>query len=158
MLRAAAEVVEGHVRRGAVPCTEFVRLVLREAWGEQLVDMVPAWRWNLVVERGAGPWEPVLAARDAALCDAAPFLPSPPGAMHPAVLEPLRWYVAQGWRGTPLAPGVSGHAFLVRALTPQTVVVLDATERREPSARFEDWTDLRKEFDGGLAVVRIRRS
>lgn len=157
MLRSVAEVVENHATLGAVPCCEFVRLVLRELWGAQLVDVVPIWRWNLWTDRGAGPWEPVLAARDAMLTDEV-FLPTVGGEMHPRYLAPQRWYVAQGWRGEPLAKGVTGHTFFVRALASRTVAVVDATERREPSARFEDYAALCKEFDGGLATARLRRS
>lgn len=152
LVQAVGQLVEEDPRRGAVPCCEFVRRILRTLYGEEYIDVVPIWRWNLWADKGAGPWEPVVAARDAQVADVVSTPPASP------VYSIMRWHVVQGWRGEPLAKGVTGHTFFARPLTNETWAVVDATERREPSMRFEGRLDLEREYAGGLAVARLRRT
>lgn len=132
-------------------CCVWARSVLRLAFGAGVVDLVPAWRWHLVVERGAGAWEPPRAAYDAGIADL----------VHghlagPLELERRRWYLLQGWRGTPLAPGVEGHTFLMRSVSTEVVLVVDSNRTRGPRwSGPTRWRDLVAGYRGGIAAALL---
>lgn len=155
ILPAAAHVAKALDRDSDRDCCVFARLVLRQSYGALSIDAVPAWRWHMVVERGAGAWEPVIAARDAGIVEGytVPRDPSLPPSPPPTG----RWALVQGWRGVALAPGVTGHTFLYRSLTDETGVVVDSTRGRGPRAGgFARWAELVREYRGGLAVAVLR--
>ena len=156
-IREAAAVVTLAALTAERPCCVYARRVLRLTYGADVVDREPVWRWHLVAERGAGPWEPVAAAIDARV--------------GVGVDEPVGqgWHLVQGWRGPvegegadgrplwPPRPGVSGHTFLLRVVHGELCEILDSTERSGSRMRWARWSALELEFRGGLAVAVLRR-
>jgi hypothetical protein len=134
-------------------CCVWARLVLRRAYGAEVVDAVPLWRWHLVRDSGAGPWEPALAAVAAGVAtdvivstDGLPDAPRGPA-------------LVQGWRGEPFAQGVSGHTFLALPIADGWFEILDSTRDRGPRLLgLQRWSDYVGQFRaGGVAVAALRR-
>lgn len=106
--------------------------------------------WRLFA--GEPPWSPVQAALASGAAVVAHVPPAAPS------LQVGRWHLIQGWRGVPLAPGVTGHTFLWRASSTDRGVQVDSAIPRGPGIRYRAWADVRAEFRGGLAVAVLRRS
>ena len=86
-------------------CCNSARQLLAHLYGEAVVSRVPAAWWALDIQGGApGPWSTVDALVEAGIATSV---------FDPRLYTPLAGTVlaCQGWRGTPLAPGVSGHRF-----------------------------------------------
>jgi hypothetical protein len=133
-------------RASDADCCVFVRNVLRLVYGEQRIDAVPLWRWHLWAEEGAGPFEPVIAAVDAGI------------AMRTTGPQVGRWAIVQGWRGVPLAPGVTGHTFLWGQLDEAYGLQLDSTRTRGPRlSTWARWSEIVAPYRGGLAVGVLER-
>jgi hypothetical protein len=136
-------------------CCVWARLVLRRAYGAEVVDAVPLWRWHLWQSAGAGPWEPAWAALMAGIAtDVVVGVEALPDAPRSPVL-------CQGWRGEPFAPGVTGHNW-IWIPTPGTDgygEVLDSTRDRGPRLTgLLRWSDYVGQVRaGGVAVAALKR-
>jgi hypothetical protein len=108
--------------------------------------LLAMWR----IFEGQGPWSPVHAAVQAGVSEQLAVLSH----LGPV---PERWHLVQGWRGTPFAPGVTGHTFLWRASTATHGWQLDSVIGRGPDMRPRAWADVVREFKGGLAIAVLRR-
>jgi hypothetical protein len=142
-------------------CCCFARLVLRRAYGDAVIDAVPLWRWHLIRESGAGPWEPALAAVAAGITEDMWIAVGAQAMDYTAALVAHgRAHLVQGWRGEPFAPGVTGHSF-IWLTTPGTDgygEVLDSTRDRGPRLTgLLRWADYVAPFVGGVAVAALRR-
>jgi hypothetical protein len=143
-------------------CVVFARLVLRRAYGAEVVDAVPLWRWHLIRESGAGPWEPASAAEAAGITEDMWIAVGAQAMDYTAALVAHgRAHLVQGWRGEPFAPGVTGHSF-IWLTTPGTDgygEVLDSTRDRGPRLTgLLRWADYVGQFRaGGCAVAALRR-
>lgn len=111
-------------------------------------DLLAKWR----IFAGQGPWSPVEAAVQSGAAVSIVVPPSNP------VLWRGRWHVIQGWRGAPLAAGVTGHTFLWYAsdTDPARGVQFDSAIPRGPGSRTRSWADVLAEFRGGVAVAALR--
>ena len=140
-------------------CCVYARALLRLAYGADVIDEVPTWRWHLIAERGAGPWEPVHAAIDAGIGTGV-------GLSELGRARAGRpWLLGQGWRG-PVEdedhdgrpywpPRYSGHTFLLRVVAGDTVEIIDSTERTGGDLRWGSLNELGQEFRGGIAFARL---
>jgi hypothetical protein len=109
-------------------------------------DLLAAWR----IFAGQSPFSPVtIAAIEAGVVEHAGLVPL----MSP---EPGRWHLVQGWRGTPLAAGVTGHTFLWRAASTEFGIQVDSVIGAGPRQNDRRWADVVAEFKGGLAVAVLR--
>lgn len=159
-IREAAAVAREAIRTDTDRhCCVYARALLRLAYGADVIDAVPTWRWHLVAERGAGPWEPARAAIDARIGVAlAHTVDWPTGPT---------WHLGQGWRGPVEGedkggrpywpPRYSGHTFLLRVVHEDTVEIIDSTEGAGPRLRWGSLAELGDEFRGGVAFVRLHR-
>lgn len=109
--------------------------------------LLAAWR----LFDGEPPWSPVQAAVASGAAESASFPPAAP------VAPVGRWLYCQGWRGKPLAPGVTGHTFLLRRASDTRCVQIDSAIPRGVSFRPRAWADVLAEFTGGLAVAVLRK-
>lgn len=135
-------------------CCVYAQAVLAAVYGGDVVGRAPDAQWR--IWRGESPWSPVLAARRAGIASAS-SLPPTPG--RPLVVGAV--HLCQGWRGTPLAPGVTGHTWLWYAATERTGYRLDsagAPYRTAPGAecRLTTWAELVAPYVGGVAVAALR--
>jgi hypothetical protein len=136
---AAAELRPGPEAGEA--CCVFARRALELAGVR--VDGAPIGLWHLWAEEG-DPWGPVSAA---IRCGAA---------AAPTLGQGV--YLVQGWRGTPLGPGVSGHTFLVVGVGGPVGYVLDAAAGRSGSgaeARLVDLGAYLAQYRGGWRAARV---
>lgn len=135
-------------------CCVFARLVLREVYGAAAVDRAPISAWHLWDV--ARPWSPVEAARTAGITSA---LSLPPVQGRPLAVGGL--HLCQGWRGTPGAPGITGHTWLWWATSASAGVQIDAAAppyRTAPGVelRIRRWADVAAPYRHGIAVAVLR--
>jgi hypothetical protein len=149
MLTAAIEVCEAWDDPTDDECCVFVQAVVERAYGLPPATglLLSAWRVFDIEE----PWSPAYAAVGAgpAVRVIQPF-------EHPLV---GLWHVVQGWRGTPGAPGVTGHTFLWLQVTETHGIRLDASDGRKVRDvlhGFEAWAEYIAQFRGGVAVAVLR--
>lgn len=143
LLEAAAEVNIRQVTLTDQACCVAVRLLLESLYSPTLVLKAPAAWWHLNLEGGApGAWSPLDATERSKLGRSQRDLRTQP----PAVGELL---VCQGWRGTPLAPGVSGHTFVWFQCGRGGVFTgwqFDSVVGRRLDARVRPWSEVLAEF------------
>lgn len=144
ILRAAA--IQGPtvaiLPRGASAraCCVYARQLLELAVGADVVARAPLAWWSLDIKSGApGPWSPVDAAVRVGLAREA----VDPGAQPPRVDSVS---LVQGWRGVPLADGVSGHTFLWWQRDRAGGDQIDSVDSRGPKLAPRAWAEVRKEF------------
>jgi hypothetical protein len=135
-------------------CCVYAQAVLSDVYGRHVTARAPDAQWR--VWKGESPWSPVLAAQRAGIASAS-SLPPTPG--RPLVVGAV--HLCQGWRGTPLASGVTGHTWLWYAATDRTGYRLDsagAPYRTAPGAecRLTTWAGLVAPYAGGVAVAALR--
>ncbi|MGA1078479.1 MAG: hypothetical protein ACO3VG_05860 [Nitriliruptoraceae bacterium] len=134
-------------------CCVFARLLLRELYGSAAIDRVPVSEWHLWdVTR---PWSPVTAATAAGIARSQTVPPTAPGLVVGTLHQ------CQGWRGTPGAPGVTGHTWLWWATTPTHGYQIDAAAppyRTAPGVevRLRRWADVVAPYRHGVAVAALR--
>jgi hypothetical protein len=159
-LRAAAVAALGDMNDPTdADCVCWCRLVLRRAYGAEVVDAVPLWRWHLIRESGAGPWEPASAAEAAGITEDMWIAVGAQAMDYTAALDAHgRAHLVQGWRGEPFAPGVTGHTFVFFHIADGYGEVLDSTRDRGPRLTgLLRWADYVAPFVGGVAVAALRR-
>jgi hypothetical protein len=131
-------------------CCVFARSLDRRVYGRAACDRAPKALWMLEPE-AKDPWGPVTAVIQAGLAFAL---------YHPIINDP-GVYRGQGWRGTPFAPGVSGHTITViaaDAFAPgeyQQVAVLDSAAGRNERWEIVDWARYCAQFRGGLKLAKF---
>lgn len=147
VLMAAAQLIAEVPIGSDADCCVFVRRLLELVYGRQRVGAVPLWRWHLWAEEGAGPWEPVLAARDAGIASVAPWL------------SPMQWTVVQGWRSAvddwPPRPGVYGHTFLWCGLSAGQGLMLQSSRTKGPSISMMAEARLFESYKGGMSMAAL---
>ena len=132
-------------------CCVFVRRLMELVYGAPRVNTVPLWRWHLWATDGAGPWEPVFAARDAGVVVMS---------MWPASMQ---WTMVQGWRAPvdptrgqwPPAKGTTGHTFLWCSLGSGQGLMLDSARARGPRLAMRAEPRLYEEFKGGMSMAAL---
>lgn len=131
-------------------CCVYARRMTELVHGTAAIARAPLALWILFADSG-DPWGPVNAVVQAGLA-AGPVLSDLPA--------DGRWYRAQGWRGTPFAPGVSGHTFTAfRDVGRTTTRILDAAAGRAGNGegnRVVDWPGFATQFTGGIRVVALQ--
>lgn len=138
-------------------CCVYARSVLRLAYGADAIDRAPVELWHLIRDgmlgpQIVGPWAPIDAAHRAGIAAVDSLPPSVP------LIRPGHWHLCQGWRGEPLARGVTGHTWLWWATTAEDGELLDSTESRGPRhSGLQRWSELLATFRGGIAVAVLRR-
>jgi hypothetical protein len=149
---AAAAVVARHTipaardtRDPSELCCVAARLWLLEVYGSAVIDRAPLADWHLWDVRR--PWSPVDAAHAVGVAE------GPPRAYgsHPGLGV---WYV-QIWRGTPGAPGVTGHTLVWLTDGAGDGWQLDSVEGRAYDLRVRSWAELVAEARGGHQAVRL---
>lgn len=145
ILAAAVLAIGEQTRASDRDCCVFARSVLRHAYGAEVVDQVAVARWHLVVPP-SGPWEPVEAAVEVGIGD---LVDEP---------TPGRWHLCQGWRGTPLGPGVTGHTFFWLAVDAWGLVFDSTRQRGQRVTGLIPWREYTSQFDEGrgVAIARLR--
>ncbi len=157
-LRSAATRIASTLTPEDRPCCVYARRILGVAYGlprwEDLPEAeVSAWHlWDV-----ARPWSPVEQAMLAGIADRVELPPTVP------YLRRGHWHLCQGWRGTPGAPGVSGHTWLWWS-DPEVAgwgMRLDCAEAQHRAAPYhqeaiERWADRVAPYKGGVAVAVLR--
>jgi len=131
----------------AEQCCVFARLVLEAAGMDVAKASIPL--WHLHASEG-DPWGPVTAAVRCGAVDA-PSLATP------------GWYLCQGWRGTPMGPGVSGHTFFVRVVGGRLAYVVDSAAGRTGRGDRVELVELGapgasgylRQYRGGVRAARV---
>ncbi len=150
LLDAAARVVDPLAAEDR-PCCVYAHRVLALAYGLPWEDLTSWHLWDV-----ARPWSPVEAAVRAGVGSCPGLPPAAP------ITLPDRWHLCQGWRGTPGAPGVTGHTWLWRDLGGGRGLRLDCAEAQWRPAPYhqeaiERWADRVAPYKGGVAVAVLRR-
>lgn len=173
LLAAAARVARDTVAAAADPkdpgelCCVSHHALHRELYGDEVVDRVPLELWRLFPESG-NPWGPVAAVLDSGSGDtsaegqravgpAVGPAPETDAALDLRAGAPLpagAWSV-QLWRGTPFAPGVTGHTLALYTDGSGLITQFDSVDKRSYDARFRAYRDLVREARGGLRAVRL---
>ena len=135
-------------------CCVYAQAVLADVYGLGVITRATNAEWR--IWKGESPWSPILAAVRAGIASAHSL---PPAGGRPLVVGAV--HLCQGWRGTPLAPGVTGHTWLWYAATERTGYRLDsagAPYRTAPGAecRLTTWAELAAPYVGGVAVAALR--
>lgn len=159
-IRAAAVAARDALARPSDrACCVYARAVLGHAYGLEAINRADVELWHLIRDGRlgpalVGPWAPVDAACRAGLALVS-SIPSTPSELP--LIRPGHWHLMQGWRGVPLARGVTGHTWLWHATTEDDGELLDSTESRGPRhAGLQRWSELVSTFRGGIAVAVLR--
>lgn len=146
-LEAALHVWDEADTKDELACCNSARALLVALYGEAVVSRAPASWYALNVQGGApGPWSTVDALVEAGIATSV---------FDPRVYAPLAGTLlaCQGWRGSPLAPGVSGHRFDLWVGT-HGVWQFDSVISRRYDARARSLEDVFAEF-AHLRVAQI---
>ena len=134
-------------------CCIFAQDWTRKVYGAKVVDAVPVGMWRLFPEL-KDPWSPVQACFHAGVAEVG-------SRRTDGALTPGRWHRVQGWRGTPFAPGVTGHTFTVYCPTnpSTTVLVFDSANRlpaRGERVAAANWVQYVAQYKGGTALCVLK--
>lgn len=124
-------------------CCVFAQSWTRRLYGQDVVGRAPAKLWCLWPESGDA-WGPVTACVQAGIGELV------------ATLVPGRWHRVQGWRGTPFAPGVTGHTFTVYACDAGVAMVFDSAADRNERAAVVNWPQYAAQYRGGIKIAALK--